>query len=142
MSPARVWLLIVLAAVPAAVGDGVPAGYQSPPYYPTPKGGWLPEWAASYAKAQLVVRDMTLAEKVNLTTGTGLFMVSGMAGAGARRPGNVGATRALARATPARRCGLASRISVWPIRPLESPRRTITPPSQPASPSAPPSTRR
>ena len=55
--------------------DPVPAGYVSPPYYPTPKGGWVAEWAASYAKAQSVVANMTLAEKVNLTTGTGLYMV-------------------------------------------------------------------
>jgi beta-glucosidase len=49
--------------------------YSSPPYYPTPKGGWLAEWRDSYAKAQALVAQMTLAEKVNLTTGTGLFMV-------------------------------------------------------------------
>ena len=55
--------------------DPVPPGYVSPPYYPTPKGGWVAEWATSYAKAQLVVANMTLAEKVNLTTGTGLYMV-------------------------------------------------------------------
>jgi hypothetical protein len=48
----------------------------SPPYYPTPKGGWVAEWRTSYAKAQALVAQMTLSEKVNLTTGTGLFMVS------------------------------------------------------------------
>ncbi|KAK2865324.1 hypothetical protein FQN49_003683, partial [Arthroderma sp. PD_2] len=52
----------------------VPPGYESPPYYPTPKGGWIPEWGAAYAKAAIVVANMTLAEKVNLTTGTGIFM--------------------------------------------------------------------
>ncbi|GIC88239.1 beta-glucosidase [Aspergillus udagawae] len=50
------------------------AGYSSPPYYPAPNGGWLSSWAAAYEKAQSVVRNMTLAEKVNLTTGTGIFM--------------------------------------------------------------------
>ncbi|KAH1408833.1 hypothetical protein KXV95_008873 [Aspergillus fumigatus] len=49
-------------------------GYSSPPYYPAPNGGWLSSWADAYEKAQRVVRDMTLAEKVNLTTGTGIFM--------------------------------------------------------------------
>lgn len=53
---------------------GVPPGYNSPPYYPTPKGGWVQEWQAAYAKAAVVVANMTLAEKVNLTTGTGIFM--------------------------------------------------------------------
>ena len=56
--------------------DSVPAGYVAAPYYPTPKGGWVASWANSYAKAQAVVKNMTLAEKVNLTTGTGYFMVS------------------------------------------------------------------
>lgn len=50
------------------------AGYDSPPYYPTPHGGWVSDWAEAYEKAQQVVGNMTLAEKVNLTTGTGFFM--------------------------------------------------------------------
>ncbi|KAI9048909.1 hypothetical protein LZ554_006760 [Drepanopeziza brunnea f. sp. 'monogermtubi'] len=54
--------------------DNVPAGFVAAPYYPTPRGGWVSEWSAAYAKAQLVVANMTLAEKVNLTTGTGLLM--------------------------------------------------------------------
>ncbi|KAJ9409196.1 CAZyme family GH3 [Paecilomyces variotii] len=54
--------------------DPVPAGYQSPPYYPTPKGGWVSDWAEAYAKAYDVVSNMTLAEKINMTTGTGIFM--------------------------------------------------------------------
>jgi len=54
--------------------DDVPAGFYAPPYYPAPPGGWSPAWTDAYAKAQLVVANMTLAEKVNLTTGTGLLM--------------------------------------------------------------------
>jgi beta-glucosidase-like glycosyl hydrolase len=54
--------------------DSVPAGYFSPPYYPTPKGGWVPTWKASYAKAAALVANMTLAEKVNVTSGTGFLM--------------------------------------------------------------------
>jgi beta-glucosidase len=54
--------------------DDVPAGYVALPYYPTPKGGWIASWTDSYGKAAEVVANMTLAEKVNLTTGTGLLM--------------------------------------------------------------------
>ncbi|CAG7928161.1 unnamed protein product [Penicillium olsonii] len=49
-------------------------GYESPPYYPTPPGGWIADWSEAYSKAQHIVGNMTLAEKVNLTTGTGFFM--------------------------------------------------------------------
>jgi beta-glucosidase len=52
----------------------LPEGYYAPPYYPTPPGGWVDEWADSYAKAAEMVRNMTLAEKVNLTTGAGFEM--------------------------------------------------------------------
>ncbi|SPQ19916.1 ec61a59a-5322-4557-b4b8-4fcf4ba06c9d [Thermothielavioides terrestris] len=47
---------------------------QSPPWYPTPKGGIAQSWAASYEKAAKLVGKMTLAEKVNVTTGTGWQM--------------------------------------------------------------------
>ncbi len=47
---------------------------QSPPWYPTPRGGTARNWADSYAKAATMVRRMTLAEKVNVTTGTGWQM--------------------------------------------------------------------
>lgn len=44
----------------------------SPPFYPSP---WMdPEadgWADAYAKAKDFVSQMTLLEKVNITTGTG-----------------------------------------------------------------------
>ena len=56
--------------------DSVPSEYVAAPYYPTPKGGWVSNWTAAYAKAEAVVSSMTLAEKVNLTSGTGLLMVS------------------------------------------------------------------
>lgn len=55
--------------------DPIPAGYVAAPYYPTPNGGWISSWSASYAKAAAVVGNMTLAEKVNITSGTGYFMV-------------------------------------------------------------------
>lgn len=46
----------------------------SPPWYPSPKGGIAQSWAASYEKAAKLVSRMTLAEKVNITTGTGWQM--------------------------------------------------------------------
>ena len=52
----------------------VAEGYESPPYYPTPPGGWVADWSEAYSKAHYLVSNMTLAEKVNLTTGTGFFM--------------------------------------------------------------------
>lgn len=68
----------VLDACPGSIllgqRESVPEGYESPPYYPTPHGGWVSDWADAYEKAQQVVDNMTLAEKVNLTTGTGFFM--------------------------------------------------------------------
>jgi hypothetical protein len=60
---------------PISRRNAVPAGYEARPYYPTPKGGWVSSWSEAYAKAQNVVSQMTLAEKVNLTTGVGLYMV-------------------------------------------------------------------
>ena len=53
---------------------GVPANMmmqQSPPWYPSPRGGTLQSWQASYHKAELMVEQMSLIEKVNVTTGTG-----------------------------------------------------------------------
>ena len=47
---------------------------QSPPWYPTPKGGSAKSWAESYRKAADMVLRMTLPEKVNVTTGIGWSM--------------------------------------------------------------------
>jgi hypothetical protein len=62
----------------AALGAGVPAkgsdGFIAAPYYPAPYGGWVADWADSYAKAKELVDSMTLAEKTNITSGTGIFM--------------------------------------------------------------------
>ncbi|KAK6537809.1 hypothetical protein TWF694_010714 [Orbilia ellipsospora] len=46
----------------------------SPPWYPSPKGGTVRSWEDSYKKAHQLVSKMTLAEKVNITTGTGWQM--------------------------------------------------------------------
>lgn len=47
---------------------------QSPPWYPSPRGGTTKEWADSYKKAAAMVSKMSLPEKVNITTGTGWSM--------------------------------------------------------------------
>jgi beta-glucosidase-like glycosyl hydrolase len=51
-----------------------PPDGQSPPWYPAPNGGTVTAWESSYKKAKLMVEKMTLAEKVNVTTGTGWSM--------------------------------------------------------------------
>lgn len=43
----------------------------SPPYYPSPWGEGLGDWDVAYAKARTFVSQLTLTEKVNLTTGVG-----------------------------------------------------------------------
>lgn len=60
-------------------GNGIGARAQpdphgSPGYYPAPYGGWVDDWAESYARARKLVEAMTLAEKTNITSGTGIFM--------------------------------------------------------------------
>ncbi|RPB03455.1 hypothetical protein L873DRAFT_1826144 [Choiromyces venosus 120613-1] len=39
------------------------AQYNCPPYYPAPRGGWVPSWSDSYTKAQALVSGMSLAAK-------------------------------------------------------------------------------
>ncbi|KAL1863663.1 hypothetical protein Plec18170_000501 [Paecilomyces lecythidis] len=46
----------------------------SPPWYPSPRGGTVKRWADSYSKAKAMVERMSLVEKVNVTTGTGWEM--------------------------------------------------------------------
>ncbi|KKA27855.1 hypothetical protein TD95_003253 [Thielaviopsis punctulata] len=53
---------------------GVQSQAVSPPYYPAPFGGWVSDWASSYEKAKILVDNMTLAEKTNITAGTGIYM--------------------------------------------------------------------
>lgn len=52
----------------------VPAPYVAASYYPAPHGGWADDWADAYEKAVKLVSQMTLAEKTNITGGTGFFM--------------------------------------------------------------------
>ncbi|KAI6838998.1 glycoside hydrolase family 3 protein [Hortaea werneckii] len=54
--------------------NGTPRYGESEPWYPSPRGGTVKKWADSYKKAADLVRQMTLVEKVNVTTGTGWSM--------------------------------------------------------------------
>lgn len=82
MAPKGLAVLAGLVAVffdtaqagPVEKRSDVPAGYYVPPYYPAPFGGWIESWADSYDKAKALVDEMTLAEKVNITSGTGIYM--------------------------------------------------------------------
>ncbi|RMJ21568.1 hypothetical protein PHISP_07565 [Aspergillus sp. HF37] len=69
-----VLVLIFLGLKELDLGRRVENGYVSGAWYPTPRGGALARWAESYGKAQELVREMTLVEKVNVTTGTGWRM--------------------------------------------------------------------
>ncbi|KAK0643033.1 glycosyl hydrolase family 3 N terminal domain-containing protein [Cercophora newfieldiana] len=73
------WLLLCLGILECHAGtvlprDAVPRGFSAIPYYPAPHGGWVPSWKDSYAKAQALVSQMTLAEKTNITGGAGIYM--------------------------------------------------------------------
>src|SRR5271156_2877546 len=59
-------LLTVLASLAGAQKDGL-----SPPSYPSPWGHGGRVWDEAYEKARAFVSQLTLLEKVNITTGTG-----------------------------------------------------------------------
>jgi hypothetical protein len=52
-------------------GAGSKSYQQSPPSYPSPWGTGSGNWSAAYEKARAFVSQLTLLEKVNLTTGVG-----------------------------------------------------------------------
>ncbi|CBX93055.1 hypothetical protein IAQ61_008785 [Plenodomus lingam] len=76
------WLLVFIAATVLILATGgiwawkvsAPKDGLSPPWYPSPKGGTDKAWEESYKKAAALVKQMTLPEKVNITTGTGWSM--------------------------------------------------------------------
>jgi len=55
---------------PADVAGSM-SGQTSPPFYPSPWGEGLGDWESAYVKARQFVSQLTLLEKVNLTTGVG-----------------------------------------------------------------------
>ncbi|KAI9655524.1 MAG: hypothetical protein M1821_005317 [Bathelium mastoideum] len=79
----RYILLFVISAIVVLLSagsfwvynDGAASPYgESEPYYPTPKGGIYGPWTEAFKKAHGLVRQMTLPEKVNITTGVGWSM--------------------------------------------------------------------
>jgi len=56
-------------------GAGSKSYQQSPPFYPSPWGTGLGNWSAAYEKATAFVSQLTLVEKVNLTTGVGYVWI-------------------------------------------------------------------
>lgn len=58
------------ATDPRAV-EGARSNQTSPPFYPSPWGTGDADWAEAYDKARAFVAQMTLLEKVNITTGVG-----------------------------------------------------------------------
>ncbi|KAI8934881.1 hypothetical protein NX059_008555 [Plenodomus lindquistii] len=76
------WLLVFLAATVLILATGgiwawkrsAPKDGLSPPWYPSPRGGTDKDWEESYNKAAELVKQMTLPEKVNVTSGTGWSM--------------------------------------------------------------------
>jgi beta-glucosidase len=67
-------VLLLAAGGIWAYKASVPLDGLSPAWYPAPKGGADPAWEESYKKAAELVKQMTLIEKVNITTGTGWSM--------------------------------------------------------------------
>jgi len=68
-------ILLLSAGGLWVVKEGVPVDGESEPWYPSPLGGTVSAaWRKSYDKAAELVDQMTLVEKVNVTTGTGWSM--------------------------------------------------------------------
>ncbi|MCJ1444341.1 MAG: hypothetical protein MMC23_004843 [Stictis urceolatum] len=69
--------IIAVGIVGVAMSGGyfvyhyAPTDGQSPPWYPSPRGGTLKSWEESYKKAHALVSKMSLVEKVNVTSGVG-----------------------------------------------------------------------
>ncbi|KAG8528765.1 uncharacterized protein KY384_006453 [Bacidia gigantensis] len=64
-------LLVTLAIILSIKPSDNTLDGSSPPWYPTPPGGTTSAWKESYDKASDLVQNMSLVEKVNITTGTG-----------------------------------------------------------------------
>ena len=67
-------LVLLLSAGGIWVYKTEPEGGQSDPWYPAPRGGSVTAWEEAYKKAAALVGQMSVVEKVNITTGTGWEM--------------------------------------------------------------------
>lgn len=73
-------IVVVLSLLAAIGGGGIwvyrssPKDGQSPPWYPSPRGGTVKSWQESYTKAKTMVEKMSLISKVNITSGVGWQM--------------------------------------------------------------------
>jgi beta-glucosidase-like glycosyl hydrolase len=67
-------LVLLLSAGGLWVYKTEPEGGKSDPWYPAPRGGTVTAWQEAYKKAAALVSQMTVVEKVNITTGTGWQM--------------------------------------------------------------------
>ncbi|KAL7271296.1 hypothetical protein RUND412_005956 [Rhizina undulata] len=65
------WLSSTVLGYSNQTGPDAPITPLSPPHYPSPRIDGAGDWADAYAKAKAFVDQLTLLEKVNLTTGTG-----------------------------------------------------------------------
>lgn len=74
MTLAKVAFTLANLVAVGSSAKNVADGFVAAPYYPAPYGGWDEAWVDSYARAKKMVDSMTLAEKTNITAGTGLFM--------------------------------------------------------------------
>ncbi|GAB7352576.1 hypothetical protein MBLNU459_g2960t1 [Dothideomycetes sp. NU459] len=54
--------------------SAVPPDGESDPWYPAPHGGTVKSWEDAYRKAAALVGQMSVVEKVNITSGTGWMM--------------------------------------------------------------------
>ena len=64
-------LIVVLFSIGWMFKKHTPKDGLSPPWYPSPQGGTVQSWKKSYESAAAMVGQMSLVEKVNITTGTG-----------------------------------------------------------------------
>ncbi|KAH0269703.1 hypothetical protein KCU71_g19110, partial [Aureobasidium melanogenum] len=67
-------LVLLLSAGGIWVYKTEPEGGKSDPWYPSPRGGTVAAWEEAYKKAAALVSQMSVVEKVNITTGTGWEM--------------------------------------------------------------------
>ncbi|EEP77226.1 beta-glucosidase 1 [Uncinocarpus reesii 1704] len=65
------WLSVAVVLAARATATEQPSWAYSPPYYPSPWASGQGEWEDAYDKARTFVSQLTLTEKVNLTTGVG-----------------------------------------------------------------------